>query len=610
MINLPCSSHRPTPLVLGLLLLGELFFGATAVRAGGGPENVLLVVNPKSAASLTIANHFAHLRRIPPDNWFMLPFNPNAERIDIETFRAKILIPILQAIDKRRLSDQIDYIVYSADFPWGVNLESDVRLFAEQMQKSGQSQAAKTAGMPVDPKTGWLQYLTPVGSLNGLTYLWQAAAFGHPAYFLMDSNSYMRLPIPEQRNAGSAGFRGNRMYNRRGEVVASDGGRYFLSMMLGVTAGRGNSVAEVISYLKRSASADGTHPKGTIYFVRNGDDPRSAVRHKDFPEAARQLKELGVAAEILDGGVPHGKSDIQGLMMGIADFHWGGAECTILPGAICEHFTSFGGIMSYGAGQTPLSVFLRAGAAGSSGTVVEPYAVHQKFPSPMMQVHYARGCSLAEAFYQSVYGPYQLLIVGDPLCRPWAEIPRVFVAGIQPGATVKGSLHLQPSASLDRGAVDHFEVFWDGRRVGWCQPGETFDWNTAGQADGHHDLRFVAVGPRPIETQGRRMFSVWLDNYGRKIALTLKTPPPFRTDAALRIAVNSPGSRGAVALHGDRVVAQIGGEKGDLVIPANTLGAGPVHLEVLALGKGKASTNVIAEPFDLTLQPGAVRELR
>ena len=42
----------------------------------------------------------------------------------------------------------------------------------------------------------------------------------------------------------------------------------------------------------------------------------------------------------------------------------------------------------------------------------------------MIQVHYARGCSLAEAFYQSVYAPYQLMIVGDPLCRPWANIPR------------------------------------------------------------------------------------------------------------------------------------------------------------------------------------------
>ena len=125
------------------------------------------------------------------------------------------------------------------------------------------------------------------------------------------------------------------------------------------------------------------------------------------------------------------------------------------------------------AGQTPLSEFLRYGAAGASGTVTEPYAIPDKFPSPMIQVHYARGCTLAEAFYQSVYGPYQLLIVGDPLCRPWAEIPQVSATGVEPGATVSGTLTLQPTATLAHGAtVDHFELFVDGLRVGECKPGE------------------------------------------------------------------------------------------------------------------------------------------
>ena len=77
------------------------------------------------------------------------------------------------------------------------------------------------------------------------------------------------------------------------------------------------------------------------------------------------------------------------------------------------------------SGQTPLSEFLRYGAAGASGTVIEPYAIPEKFPSPQIHVHYARGCTLAEAYYQSVHGPAQFLIVGDPLCRPWATIPVV-----------------------------------------------------------------------------------------------------------------------------------------------------------------------------------------
>ena len=59
--------------------------------------------------------------------------------------------------------------------------------------------------------------------------------------------------------------------------------------------------------------------------------------------------------------------------------------------------------------------WISAGAAGTSGTVTEPYAMQQKFPMPFIHVHYAKGCSLAEAFYQSLMGPYQLLVLGDPL---------------------------------------------------------------------------------------------------------------------------------------------------------------------------------------------------
>ena len=49
-----------------------------------------------------------------------------------------------------------------------------------------------------------------------------------------------------------------------------EGPRYLLSTMLGVTAGRGNSVDEVLECLRRAEKADGSEPKGTVYIERNG----------------------------------------------------------------------------------------------------------------------------------------------------------------------------------------------------------------------------------------------------------------------------------------------------------------------------------------------------
>ena len=458
-----------------------------------------------------------------------------------------------------------------------------------------------TNGRPV--KSEWSPLLGSAGSINGLTYLWQSVMARNFSYIYLQSNYYVRLPNAEQHDVQTVGFRGNRLYNAKGNVVRLGGQRYFLSTMLGVTVGRGNSLGEILNYLRRSAAADGTHPKGTIYYLKN-DDVRSKVRHDLFPAAVRQLKKLGVAAEILQGTVPLNKPDVQGTMMGTASFDWKASGSTILPGAICEHFTSLGGVMSGEDRQTPLSEFLRYGAAGSSGTVVEPYSLPYKFPLAMIQVHYARGCTLAEAYYQSVYAPYQLLIVGDPLCRPWADIPQVSVEGLEAGETVRGRLTLVPSARLPDPAatVARFELFADGMRMGECEPGENLSLDTTGFADGWHELRVVAIGPTPIESQGRQILPVRMANHYRKIEASLVGDGPWHADKPLMIAVDSPYSIGVVAMHGCRVVARITGEKGRIDVPGNTLGVGPVRLRVVGLGKGGSITNVVADPIDVTLQ--------
>ncbi len=611
-----------------IVVAAVAFLCATFALAGGGPENVLLVVNPRSPASLTIANHYVQLRQIPADNLLFLPWDPGAEQTDVDAFRKQILIPVLKAIKDRHLEEQIDYVIYSADFPWGITLGNDTRKFLDELPKPAPPPApppkekpdGKPAEKPPAAKVEWPPQLGGAGSLTGLTYLWQPVVAGQSGYFDFRSNGYMRPPLAEKRPDATIAFRASRQFDREGKVVTAGGRHYFLSTMLGVTAGRGNTLAEVLSYLKRSAAADGTHPKGTIYFVQNGDI-RSRVRQGAFPAAVRELKKLGVSAEIVEGTVPLAHNDVQGVVMGIADFNWKASGSTILPGAICEHFTSFGGIMSKGAGQTPLSEFLRYGAAGASGTVTEPYAIANKFPSPMIQVHYVRGCTLAESFFQSVHGPYQLLVVGDPLCRPWAVIPRVTSAGVKPGAVVRGQLEIKPStarvgqaSSLSPAAgqvanlpppdaaADHFELFVDGLRRAECKPGETLTLDTTELADGSHELRVVAVGPPPIETQGRQIIPVRLANHGRRPPTARLVEKSPHADKPLVLAVRSPGSVGVVVLYDGRTVGRLKGQQGQVTIPANTLGAGPVRLQVVGLGAGGPQSNVFAEPLDITVE--------
>ena len=300
------------------------------------------------------------------------------------------------------------------------------------------------------------------------------------------------------------GFRAGIGWLPNGESTEPQRGpRYLLSTVLAVTAGRGNSVEEALASLRRSAEADGTKPTGTVYFLRNGDI-RSTTREWAFEAAIKRLHALGVNAVIEDGVLPQQKLDVAGAVIGIADFDWPKSGSSMLPGAIVEHLTSFGGVMTKGSGQTPLTEFLRHGAAGSSGTVTEPFAIQAKFPNAFLHVHYASGCSLAEAFYQSVTGPYQLLIVGDPLCAPWRKTLTVTVEGLPADKPLQGKVTLSPKADSPDGLrANEFSLYVDGLRVETIATGREFTLDTTRFADGSHTITILARGNDLIETIGR-----------------------------------------------------------------------------------------------------------
>ncbi len=132
-----------------ILLTAAIAAIPAAAPAGGGPENVLLVVNRNSPASRTIANHYMALRQIPPGNVLTLAWDPSAGTTDVATLREKILTPIFTVIEKRRLARQIDYVIYSSDFPWEIDLKADARKFLD----AAKAKAGQRAAEPTWPKS-------------------------------------------------------------------------------------------------------------------------------------------------------------------------------------------------------------------------------------------------------------------------------------------------------------------------------------------------------------------------------------------------------------------------------------------------------------------------
>ena len=545
--------------------------------AGGGPENVLLVVNARSPGSKAIANHYRSLRQVPDANTLFLDWDGVTETITVDVFREKILRPIFTAIDKRKMSSQIDYIVYSSDFPYAVNFGDEV---------------------PTVPPGKFTK-----GSLTGLTFL-APLVMAKTSYSGERMNWYVRPVTPAGiQTQPTRGFRFEHYWNNKGELSGPDGMRFIMSAMLGYTGGRGNSIEEVLRYLEQSAKADHTYPKGTIYFSKN-DDIRSTVRDSWYSLAVQELRQLGVRAEILSGdeGVtPKNRKDVMGATLGRANLRWASARNEILPGAFCDNFTSYGGILAEGSSQTPLTELLRHGAAGATGTIVEPFAKPGKFPTAYVHVHYARGCSLAESVYQTVRGPYQLLLVGDPLCQPWARPPSLTVAGISDNEVVQGIVEVTPQVDGSV-AAKYCEVFLEGRRVGRVKSGEKYALDTTQIPDGYHELRIVAIADDLIEAQSRRIVQFVSNNQGREISFRL-VPKIGRLGKPIVVQAESPGAQGIAVYSGRQLLARSGGEKCRLIVNTSRLGLGMSKIQVIGLHDKDVAKNIFSSPIGFQVSP-------
>lgn len=557
--------HGEHALLRTLSILLTLFLTASA-QAGLGPENVCLVVNSRSWASLTVANHYAAWRGVPPRNIVHVDWAAQVDVTSFDDFRLRLLTPVLAEIKARGLAEQIDAIVYSSDFPYAVR-------YGEGREVASLTGATCFAAQS-------LEEVTP---------------------------DFSRLMSPYALEAlGNKALPANGFRSRIGRTPGTAGEPMYLSAMLAYTSGRGNSVREALAYLKRSVAADETQPRGTIYYCRN-NDVRSKTREPGFAPAMARLRQLGVAAEVISGELPYGKADVQGAMLGVAKFDWKRSEATILPGAICEHFTSYGGILHPRKGQTPLSELLRYGAAGSSGTVVEPYALAPKFPDPMVHAYYAEGNTLLESFYLSLIAPYQLLVVGDPLCAPWAKPVDVAIIGMQANEAMTTAKELRVSIE---GAPRDFQAarcewFLDGRRVAVQQPDATFSLDPRKLTPGEHELRAVVVSAAPQATQSRAVVTFIVAASGDP-NLDWKLPERATFGDTIACDVEFPRALQLELFHDAASLGKTRGAQGQFKIDTRQLGIGPARIIAEArsadgavLYRSAAGTVEVAPPAPL-----------
>ncbi len=351
------------------------------------------------------------------------------------------------------------------------------------------------------------------------------------------------------------------------------GKRYYLSAVLGETWYQGNSEKEVLEQLQRSAQADGTRPDGTFFFSST-DDPRTQVRRPNISIAANQLRQHGFKAEVIAAPLPV-DSQVVGAMLGVANFDWTNCGSTILPGAYCDDLTGFSASFTM-TGQVKLTELIRRGAAASAGTVSESYSAAERSADPMLFLHYAKGCTLAEAFYQSVWGPYQTLLVGDPLCRPWADLTPISATGLDVDRPVHGPISM--NLQFDEANTTQTALFIDDRFFGFKPPGERIAIDSKKLSDGYHELRIVADRPQLGRASSQVLIPMSVDNDGGRVEATVASAE-VSLDGTVEISVRSSLPGLIVLRQNVRDLDKKPGPETQFAVPARILGRGPVRLQ-------------------------------
>jgi uncharacterized protein (TIGR03790 family) len=523
---------------------------ATAARAGGGPENVLIIANRRSLDSLAVANAYRAARDIPEANLCLLD-------LPLDRFRKQALI------------SQIDY---------NLGLAGPLEAFLRQHPAADQLQFfVLCPDLPLRVESG--PEHKPFSLAAVLALFGSSTASG-----LSPKNPYFGQQVAFEKRVAHA---------------VPPAAVHLVTWL------RGYQRWDALALIQRSLKADGTAPPGTFYFVQS--------KHtRGFGQAADALLQRGLAARQADAGSPVADAtDVMAYLSGgcYSGLAWKDISSnTYRPGALIDMIESWGctwdNWRSFGyANQVPVAWFIRAGATGVDGSTDEPFA--SAFPSfgraTLFLGNYTRGLNLAESYWSAIPQlGWQNAVFGDPLCAPYAirgKVALTVTVSGDPATLYRLAARVEPAPST---APAEVRFFLDGRLLDPVRPaklpgdGDAWSAETVVDArkipDGWHCLRTVAVDDSPAAVQSCAAADFPTSAAGKSLLLALAPGPTALPFAA-----------------GDRIplTAIFSGQPAPKFITLNVgprksadFAAGKLLLDTASLGPGRHLLRAVATDLD------------
>jgi len=232
------------------------------LHAGGSGLNTVIIVNQNSANSVELGNYYAERRQVPPENVLRVNWTGGNVSWTSAEFQSVLLNPLTAMLSARGLTNQIDYLVLSMDFPFQTLNGSVIN----------STTAALFYGLKTDSGPEWA----------GIT------------------NSY---------------YASEQIFRRA--KPASAPGPSFLAVML--TAG---SLTQAKALVNQGVNGDATFPSATVMLAKSSDSLRN-VRYRLFDNAIFNLELAQVdnySIASVNADIPSTSPALLGLQTGLPYF--------------------------------------------------------------------------------------------------------------------------------------------------------------------------------------------------------------------------------------------------------------------------------------------------
>ena len=342
-------------------LFFALMFSFSILSAGAqpNPSQVLVVQNSTSADSVRIASEYMRKRKIPPQNLITLTV-PDKDTVNEIYLKKSIQDPIKAHIKAKKL--KIDFIVLTRGMPYIIE---------------GSAQNA----FSLDSTLGMMDF-TLLETRTQNPYFAKTTSFSHDKF-----------------------------------------GNYLVSRLDGYT------LKDCLALIDRSLSARPL--RGPFLMVSDNDKDKGG--YKPWNDSTKRAHAVLIGkkmdAQMGNGFVFKGAEE---PLMGYAS--WGSNDShykaevyrkiKFLPGAIAETAVSSSGRTLRDPkqpGQSLIADLIAQGVTGCKGYVSEPYVDSISYPDIVFD-RYTDGFSIVESLYMgSYYVNWKDVIIGDPLCAPYAK---------------------------------------------------------------------------------------------------------------------------------------------------------------------------------------------